>query len=120
MRSALSTLGIAVSDGDGRLVIAGGDGHFPVRAAELYLGNAGTAFRSLTAALAFAGGQYRLDGVPRMRERPIGDLVDALNALGADIAYAGAVGYPPLLIEARRQDRGESRSKCAVMSRASS
>lgn len=98
MRSALSTLGIAVSDGDGRLVIAGGDGHFPVRAAELNLGNAGTAFRSLTAALAFAGGQYRLDGVPRMRERPIGDLVDALNALGADITYAAAVGYPPLLI----------------------
>ena len=53
----------------------------------LFLGNAGTAFRSLTAALAFSGGRYELDGVPRMRERPIGDLVDALNRLGARISY---------------------------------
>jgi len=58
--------------------------------------------RSLTAALAFAGGTYRLDGVARMRERPIGDLVDALNALGASVRYAGDAGYPPLVIEPAR------------------
>jgi 3-phosphoshikimate 1-carboxyvinyltransferase len=67
-----------------------------VRSADLFLGNAGTAFRSLTAALAFSGGQYQLDGVPRMRERPIGDLVDALNALGARIVHLAERGYPPL------------------------
>ena len=72
---------------------------FPSREARLFLGNAGTAFRSLTAALAFAGGRYELDGVSRMRERPIADLVEALNGLGARIRYAGREGFPPLLIE---------------------
>jgi 3-phosphoshikimate 1-carboxyvinyltransferase len=56
-------------------------------AADLFLGNAGTAFRPLTAALALAGGDYRLSGVARMHERPIGDLVDGLRQLGADITY---------------------------------
>jgi 3-phosphoshikimate 1-carboxyvinyltransferase len=96
---ALRALGIAVSlDGD-RARVAGCGGAFPVRQAELHLGNAGTAMRPLAAALAFAGGSYRLDGVARMRERPIGDLVDALNGMGARISYLGARGYPPLLIE---------------------
>jgi 3-phosphoshikimate 1-carboxyvinyltransferase len=52
-------------------------GVFPVKDADLFLGNAGTAFRPLTAALALSGGDYTLSGVPRMHERPIGDLVDA-------------------------------------------
>ncbi len=69
-----------------------------VKQAELFLGNAGTAFRPLTAVLALAGGEYRLAGTPRMHERPIGDLVDALRALGAKIDYLGAPGYPPLAI----------------------
>ncbi len=67
-------------------------------AAELFLGNAGTAFRPLTAVLALCGGEYRLSGVPRMHERPIGDLVDALRRLGAGIDYLGEEGYPPLAI----------------------
>ncbi|KAG0753935.1 hypothetical protein G6F22_021237 [Rhizopus arrhizus] len=62
------------------------------------MGNAGTALRPLTAALALMGGDYRLSGVPRMHERPIGDLADALNALGARIDYLGQPGYPPLHI----------------------
>src|SRR5690606_2161841 len=66
--------------------------------AELFLGNAGTAFRPLTAALAFMGGDYRLSGVPRMHERPIGDLVDALRQAGAHIDYLGNPGYPPLAL----------------------
>jgi 3-phosphoshikimate 1-carboxyvinyltransferase len=72
----------------------------PMRAgrAELFLGNAGTAFRPLTAVLAVLGGEYRLSGVPRMHERPIRDLVDALRALGASIDYLGEEGYPPLAI----------------------
>jgi 3-phosphoshikimate 1-carboxyvinyltransferase len=99
MRKALGELGIGLRSELGGLLVRGCGGRFPVREAELSLGNAGTAFRSLTAALAFSGGSYRLDGVPRMRERPIGDLVDALNGLGAKILYGGTAGYPPLAIE---------------------
>lgn len=69
---------------------------FPVKRADLFLGNAGTAFRSLTAATALAGGHYTLHGVPRMHERPIGDLVNALRQLGAQITYLGNEGFPPL------------------------
>ncbi|HNT84176.1 MAG TPA: bifunctional 3-phosphoshikimate 1-carboxyvinyltransferase/cytidylate kinase [Ottowia sp.] len=68
--------------------------------AELFLGNAGTAMRPLTAALAVLGGDYRLSGIPRMHERPIGDLVDALRTLGCRIDYLGQAGYPPLRIGA--------------------
>ena len=75
-----------------------GAGRFPVRQADLFLGNAGTAFRPLTAALALMGGSYRLSGVSRMHERPIGDLVDALRGLGAQIDYLGEPGYPPLAL----------------------
>ncbi len=78
--------------------VRGVGGPFPVKAAELFLGNAGTAFRPLTAALALSGGEYRLSGVPRMHERPIGDLVDALRQLGADISCTANEGYPPLLL----------------------
>jgi 3-phosphoshikimate 1-carboxyvinyltransferase len=99
MRDALSALGVSLVARDDGVRVAGCAGRFPARQADLFLGNAGTAFRSLAAALAFADGRYRLDGVARMRERPIRDLVDALNALGADIRYAGAAGYPPLAIE---------------------
>ncbi|OYY93676.1 MAG: 3-phosphoshikimate 1-carboxyvinyltransferase [Hydrogenophilales bacterium 28-61-23] len=75
---------------------------FPVKHAELFLGNAGTAFRSLTAATALAGGEYTLSGVARMHERPIGDLVDALRQLGAQITYLGNDGFPPLSIAPAR------------------
>jgi 3-phosphoshikimate 1-carboxyvinyltransferase len=75
---------------------------FPVEEADLFLGNAGTVFRTLTAVLAFSGGRYRLRGTPRMHERPIGDLVEALRALGAAIDYEGEAGYPPLSIFPRR------------------
>jgi 3-phosphoshikimate 1-carboxyvinyltransferase len=69
---------------------------------QLFLGNAGTAMRPLTAALALkgrtGGGDFELAGVPRMHERPIGDLVDALRLLGCDITYLGNEGFPPLRI----------------------
>jgi len=102
MIAALRALGVAITSAGAGLRVQGSAGEFPQRQADLFLGNAGTAMRSLTAALAFAGGTYRLDGVARMRERPIGDLVDALNALGARVRYAGHAGYPPLLIEPAR------------------
>jgi 3-phosphoshikimate 1-carboxyvinyltransferase len=78
--------------------ITGMGGTFNVKEADLFLGNAGTAFRPLTAALAISGGHYKLSGVPRMHERPIGDLVDALRQAGADIRYLQNEGYPPLEI----------------------
>lgn len=66
--------------------------------ADLFLGNAGTAVRSLTAALALMGGDFTLSGIERMHERPIGDLVDALRTAGANISYLQNEGYPPLKI----------------------
>ena len=99
MVEALRTLGIAVQVEGTRARVQGCAGRFAVRSADLHLGNAGTAMRPLVAALAFAAGRYRLDGVARMRERPIGDLVDALRSAGARISYLGQEGFPPLLIE---------------------
>ena len=90
-------LGVKVESlGDNAYRITGCGGNFPVKEAKLFLGNAGTAFRPLTAALALSGGSYELSGVPRMHERPIGDLVDALRQLGANIRYLGNEGFPPL------------------------
>ena len=100
MRDALTALGIRVeaAGAAGDLVVHGTAGTIPVKVAKLFLGNAGTAFRPLTAALALAGGTYQLSGVSRMHERPIGDLVVALRSLGADIRYLGREGFPPLAI----------------------
>ena len=99
MLEALQTLGVkVVQRGTHDFEVTGCGGVFPVKQAALFLGNAGTAFRPLTAVLALAGGEYQLSGVARMHERPIGDLVDALRALGADIAYTGNEGFPPLRI----------------------
>ncbi|MBC7500699.1 MAG: 3-phosphoshikimate 1-carboxyvinyltransferase [Herminiimonas sp.] len=83
-------------------VVHGSAGTLPVHQADLFMGNAGTAIRPLTAALAVIGGDYTLHGVSRMHERPIGDLVDALNAIGARITYTGVAGYPPLHIQRGR------------------
>jgi len=101
MLEALATLGVKVEQqGDGRdFLVHGTGGAFAVKEADLFLGNAGTAFRPLTAALALMQGNYHLHGVPRMHERPIGDLVDALRVAGADIRYLGNDGYPPLQIQ---------------------
>ncbi|MCY1516312.1 3-phosphoshikimate 1-carboxyvinyltransferase [compost metagenome] len=98
MLAALRQLGVQVSELEAGRVTVQGVTRFPVESADLFMGNAGTAIRPLTAALALMGGDYRLSGVPRMHERPIGDLVDALNALGARIDYLGQPGYPPLHI----------------------
>jgi len=100
MLEALQTLGVGVTSLGGEAwKIVGCGGRFPVRQAELFLGNAGTAFRPLTAALALAGGDYVLKGVARMHERPIGDLVDGLRQLGADVTYLANDGYPPLQLK---------------------
>ena len=100
MSEALAELGIEIRSGPLGTTVNGCAGAFPRRSATLRLDNAGTAFRSLTAALAFSQGHYELDGVERMRQRPIGDLVDALRQLGASIRYGAQQGFPPLLIDA--------------------
>ncbi len=105
MLAALATLGVGVEKLPGedalRVTGIGAAGGFPVKRADLFLGNAGTAFRPLTAALALADGHYRLTGVARMHERPIGDLVDALAQAGARIRYDATTGFPPLEIGPR-------------------
>jgi 3-phosphoshikimate 1-carboxyvinyltransferase len=98
MLDALRALGCGVEKVDAALEITGLGSKPPASFARLFLGNAGTAMRPLTAALAVLGGDFELSGVPRMHERPIGDLVDALRQLGCDIHYLGAAGYPPLRI----------------------
>jgi 3-phosphoshikimate 1-carboxyvinyltransferase len=98
MLDALRAMGCSVRHAGPALEITGLAGHAPAQPGRLFLGNAGTAMRPLTAALAVLGGDYELSGVARMHERPIGDLVDALRQLGCSIDYLGTEGYPPLRI----------------------
>ncbi|MES2299271.1 MAG: 3-phosphoshikimate 1-carboxyvinyltransferase [Pseudomonadota bacterium] len=99
MLGALHALGVKWDQVDDHThIVHGCQGVLPVHHADLFMGNAGTAIRPLTAALAVIGGDYTLHGVSRMHERPIGDLVDALNAVGTQIEYTGEPGFPPLRI----------------------
>jgi len=102
MRNALQSLGVSIEElaGAGRVRVGGvGPARgFPVKQAELFMGNSGTAARSLAGVLALSDGHYVLKGVSRMHERPIGDLVDALLAAGAQIDYLEKPGFPPINI----------------------
>jgi 3-phosphoshikimate 1-carboxyvinyltransferase len=98
MLNALQQLGVQVTRHAAESVTVQGVSRFAVGKADLFMGNAGTAIRPLTAVLALMGGHYGLSGVPRMHERPIGDLVDGLRDWGANVTYAGQDGYPPLQI----------------------
>jgi 3-phosphoshikimate 1-carboxyvinyltransferase len=103
MLTALQQLGCQVEQSGHTAVITGLGGQLRQRSAQLFLGNAGTAMRPLTAALALMGGDFELSGVPRMHERPIGDLVDALRQLGCAIDYLGQPGYPPLRLRSEQE-----------------
>ncbi len=96
MLAALKQLGCSVEQTGHTAVIGGLGGKLVNTRGKLFMGNAGTAMRPLTAALALLGGDFELSGVPRMHERPIGDLVDALRQLGCGIDYLGEDGFPPL------------------------
>ncbi|WGT64757.1 bifunctional 3-phosphoshikimate 1-carboxyvinyltransferase/cytidylate kinase [Variovorax paradoxus] len=100
MLDALRALGCGIDAAGSTLRITGIGGQLKSNGQllPLFLGNAGTAMRPLTAALSLLGGDFELSGVPRMHERPIGDLVDALTQLGCRIDYLGNPGYPPLRI----------------------
>ena len=98
MLDALRQLGCGIRQSGTSVEIDGLGGHTDKKKADLFMGNAGTAIRPLTAALAVMGGDYELRGIPRMHERPIADLVDALRQLGCQIDYLGQDGFPPLRI----------------------
>ena len=99
MREALKACGVPLQDLGADGLRVRGAARLPLREADLFVGNSGLSIRTLVAVLAFMEGRYRLSGIPRMHERPIGDLVDALRPLGAQIGYQQKDGFPPLLIE---------------------
>jgi len=109
MLAALRTLGCTLAPDGDALRVTGLAGRLAVHEAALFLGNAGTAMRPLTAALAVLaatqGGRFELSGVPRMHERPIGDLVDALRPLGCAVEDLGVPGYPPLCVSGQAGGR---------------
>ena len=111
MIDALRSLGIPIHLDEQRAAarVLGRGGYWPNAEADLFCGNAGTVIRFLTAACAVGHGAYRLDGVPRMRQRPIGDLVNALRDLGALIGYEDREGYCPLTVQARGLRGGTAR-----------
>ncbi len=118
MLAALRTLGCGVRQFGTSVEIDGMGGIIKNLQADLFMGNAGTAMRPLTAALSVLGGDFKLHGVARMHERPIGDLVDALRQLGCQIDYLGNVGFPPLhigkpslMLDAPIQVRGDVSSQ---------
>ncbi len=118
MTAALQTLGISLKfyDGGTKCLVESNGGPFAVREAELFLGNAGTAIRPLCAALCLGDGVFTLTGEPRMLERPIAHLVDALRQLGGDLEYLNAEGYPPLKIRAAGLQGGQVAIKGNVSS----
>ena len=115
MLAALDQMGVPVvrdEEDDTAVTVTGQAG--PIDApsedvCELFLGNAGTAMRPLAAALCMGKGNFVLDGVPRMRERPIADLVDGLQQLGADVECVKETGCPPVTIRAKGLEGGEVR-----------
>ncbi len=102
MVAALERLGIAVGTDATRqtLRVSGCGGRIPAANAELYIANSGTTVRFLTAMLTLGHGTFRLDGTPRMRERPIDDLLAALAQLGAEVASESGNGCPPVVVRA--------------------
>jgi 3-phosphoshikimate 1-carboxyvinyltransferase len=111
MADALRILGTGIhaAEREPFWMITGNEARFPVPAADLAVGNAGTAMRFLTAALCLGHGTYRIDGNARMRERPIQDLIDGLRQLGCRVAAELGNGCPPLRIEAAGIPGGECR-----------
>ena len=109
MAAALNDLGIGVEadEAGARFRVRGGGGTFPATRADLFVGNSGTTMRFLTAALPLGRGTYRIDGIPRMRQRPIAPLLNALNALDADATSEEGSGCPPVRVRADGLRGGE-------------
>ncbi|MCC7291565.1 MAG: 3-phosphoshikimate 1-carboxyvinyltransferase [Phycisphaerales bacterium] len=118
MIDALRALGIAITidEASCALEVSGCGGHLPADEADLFCGNSGTTLRFLTALCAAGYGTYRLDGTARMRQRPVGSLVDALRALGAKVEFEQQEGFPPLTVHAEHLRGGELRMDASVSS----
>lgn len=118
MMESLRRLGIRLGDVNesGELVVEGSDGTIPASSAELFLGNSGTSIRFLTALVALGSGRYRLDGIPRMRQRPIGDLIEALRQLDVDIRAENSDDCPPVVVKSSGLPGGDVRVKGDVSS----
>jgi 3-phosphoshikimate 1-carboxyvinyltransferase len=118
MIESLHRLGLDVQfrDHGQQLTIRGCGGEVPIQEAEFFVGNSGTTIRFLTAALTTLQGRFRLDGVPRMRQRPIGDLLEALNALGADAISEGDNACPPVVVQAHGLPGGVARVRGNISS----
>jgi 3-phosphoshikimate 1-carboxyvinyltransferase len=103
MLEALRMLGIGltVDDRTGTAEVQGCAGRLPNMEADLFCGNSGTTIRFCTALCAVGHGDFRLDGTPRMRERPIGQLVEVLQFLGTPVEYLEREGFPPLVVHGR-------------------
>ena len=101
MLTALRQLGCNIVQIGSTVEVTGLGGELLIREGHLFMGNAGTAMRPLTAAIALMGGEFELSGVKRMHERPIGDLVDALRQIGCGIDYLADDGFPPLRLIGR-------------------
>ncbi len=117
---ALQALGIAVAHDTGaaRIRIEGCGGRIPHAQARLHVANSGTSLRFLTAMLATATGNYHLDGTPRMRQRPVADLISALHTLGVKVRSDLGTGCPPVTLEGAASTAGSA--PCAATSPASS
>lgn len=113
MLEALRTLGVPVEADEpaARLAVEGAAGRVPAAAADLFVGNSGTTIRFLTALVALGRGQYRLDGIPRMRQRPIEPLLDSLRQLGADAYSESGTGCPPVIVRAAGLAGGRARMR---------
>lgn len=111
MAEALNVLGVVVESDEAneRFIVHGGGGTFTAESADLFIGNSGTTARFLTAALPLGRGTYRLDGVPRMRQRPIGPLLQAMRDLGADVESELGTGCPPVVVRANGLPGGRTR-----------
>ncbi|MFZ5830944.1 MAG: 3-phosphoshikimate 1-carboxyvinyltransferase [Planctomycetota bacterium] len=118
MIEALRRLGVRVEQDTAAqtLRVEGCSGRFPGETAELYLANSGTSIRFLTAAVCVGQGVFRLDGSPRMRQRPIGDLLDALTALGAELHSENGNGCPPVIVRAAGLAGGKATVSGAISS----
>ena len=118
MIDGLHRLGISVErqDDGSRLVVSGCGGKIPVSEADLFVGNSGTTIRFLTALTTLGNGTYRLAGVPRMHERPIADLLAALNQLGADVQSEAGTGCPPVIVHANGLRGGHASIRGSISS----
>lgn len=110
MVGALKTLGLDVEhDKVQRTIrVVGCGGHIPAKKADLFIGNSGTTVRFLAAMLAAAEGEFRLHGTPRMHERPIQDLIDAVGRLGGRIESENKTGCPPIIVHGAGLKGGNS------------